>query len=136
MLSFAERINLAEALADRGDYAAALAQLNELKAGRLPGESAHLHLLQASVIGRSGRLNDALSELRLAEAFANASGRTDVALEVDVTRASLHAALGEYDVAIPMLERAVAALASLPELVDLHRDAVAELESYRNLRGR
>jgi len=133
MLSFTERLNLAEALSDRGDHAAALAQLKVLRVGRKPAESSHLYLVQASITARSGRLQDALDELRVAEALANAASRTDVALEVQVTRASIHAALGEYNIAVPMLAKAVTALESHPELEELHADAVAELTSYRNL---
>ncbi len=133
MLSFTERLDVAEVLSDKGEHAAALAQLNEMKRGLEPGQSAHLHLVRSSIIARSGRLRDALTELRLAEALANASARVDVALEVQVTRASIHAALGEYDVAIPMLAKAVSALGAHPELSELHGDAVAELEAYQNL---
>jgi hypothetical protein len=135
MLSLAERLSVAEALSDGGEHEAALAQLAGLRAGLSPADAAHLHLVQGSIIARSGRMNDALTELRLAEALANAGSRVDVALEVEVTRASVHAALGEYSVAIPLMTRAVKALASHPELSELHRDATAELESYQQLFG-
>ncbi len=133
MLSLQERLSISEALSDRGEHEAALAQLSDLRTGLSPSDAAHLHLVQGSIIARSGRLQDALTELRMAEALANAGSRVDVALEVEVTRASIHAALGEYTRAIPLMTRAIRALASHPELAELHRDAVAELESYQQL---
>jgi len=135
MMSFTEHLAVAEALSEAGNHASALAQLRGLRAGLTPGDAAHLHLVQASIIARSGQLREALSELRMAEALANASHRVDVALEVEVTRASVHAALGEYGIAIPLMSRAVESLRGHPQLHELHADALAELESYRTLMG-
>ena len=68
MLSFLERLDVAETLSDQGDHAAALAQLNEMKRGLQPAQSSHLHLVRASIIARSGRLQEALTEHQLASA--------------------------------------------------------------------
>ena len=133
MLSIDERLAVAETLSERGDHAAALAKLHKLSAGLHPAESSQLHLVRAAILARADRMQEALEVLRLSEALANAGSRVDVVLEVEVTRASIHAALGDYGVAIPLLTRAIASLEAHPELHALRTDAVAELACYQNL---
>ena len=133
MQSLSRALDAAETLADQGDFDTALAQLDALSSGLAPGPASELHLVRCTLIARTGRLEDALEALTRSEALANASKRTDVMLEGHVTRASILAALGDYDRAIPLLAKTIRALSEQQELSALHADAVAELQSYRTL---
>ncbi|NCG20284.1 MAG: hypothetical protein GWP91_14850 [Rhodobacterales bacterium] len=133
MQSFSRALEAAESLAEEGDFDTALAQLDALLSGLAPGPASKLHLMRCTLIARAGRLEDALEAFTRSEALANASKRTDVVLEGQVTRASILAALGDYDRAIPLLAKTIQALSEHEQLSVLHADAVAELKSYRTL---
>ncbi len=56
--------------------------------------------------------------------------------EAQIPQVSVHAALGEYDTAAPMLRSEVERLGRVSGAEELLRDARAELEAYENLAGR
>lgn len=132
-MDFHDQLAQLEDLADEGEVERALSGLTTLRAGQPPGNAAQVHLLTAGFQARLGRMDDALRELDMAEAFAGVAKRVDVQLEARVMRASVLAAVGDYGTAIPMLARVVEALAERPELALLRADAQAELASYRSL---
>jgi hypothetical protein len=132
MADFIKQLDAAEALAEH-DGEAALALLAPLKQGLAPTESAQLHLLSGCIRARSGRFGDAHVDLQMALALAQAASRNDLASEVEVTQASVFAAQGKYDQAIPLLARTVANIEGQPNMDGLLVEALAELRSYRNL---
>ncbi len=132
MSSFSDQLETAETLAE-SDLEGALQALDAMRSGLSPEQLSQLHLQKASFTARLGKLDAAIEELVVAEAFANTSGRLDVAMEIRVTRASILAALGKYGDAIPMLKAVVKTLESHPELSQLRADATAELRSYESL---
>jgi tetratricopeptide (TPR) repeat protein len=129
----------AEALADVGDFPAALAHLashrGRAEAEARPRDSAEISMASGAITARAGDLDGALSILEHAAAAATAVGADLVALEARVTHCSVLAALGDFDRAIPALRDAVARLSEIQPGGELHRDAEAELLAYTNLTG-
>ena len=132
-MTFADTLASIEALAETGDLSGALARLEATRPGLPPHDASALLVLQGALTARTGDLDGSLVHLQHAEALAQAAKRPDVRLEASVTRASVLAAMGRYDDAIPLLSRSIIALRDYPELSGLLSDAQAELRSYRNL---
>lgn len=132
-MDFAEQLAAIEDLADTDGPEAAIERLEGLASGRPLDESARVQLLLAQLTARTGDFDAASSVLERARVLAKAAGRASIILEERVTRASVLAASGSYDEAIPMMADAIDALAAHPELAELLADARAELRSYRNL---
>lgn len=132
-MTFTDQLTTIESMADAGDIPGAIARLETLKPGLQPGDASSLHVLLGALTARAGRLEESLGSLELAEALATATNRQDLLLEAAVTRASVLAAMGRYDDAIPLMARAIKQLRGHPGLSWLLTDAEAELRSYRNL---
>ena len=132
-MTFTNQLAAIESMADAGDIPGAIAQLEALKPGLPPSDASALHVLLGALTARAGRLEESLEFLELAEALATATNRQDLRLEAAVTRASVLAALGRYDDAIPLISGSIRQLRDVPALSWLLSDAEAELRSYRNL---
>jgi tetratricopeptide (TPR) repeat protein len=98
-------------------------------------QAAQRSLMLGSFTARDGDLEAALTHLEAAAASARGAGLPVLEAEAQVTRASVHAALGDYDAALPMLRAEVERLQGIAGTEDLLRDARAELEAYETLLG-
>lgn len=116
-----------EALADT-DVQAALQALHGLSG---PPDADRL-LLEAELLARSGKLNEAFAPLDRIEASSGEA--TPAALfESRVLRASILAGQGRFDDAMPRLQQVITALDAHPSLAWLQNEARAELRAYANL---
>lgn len=90
-------------------------------------------LLEAALLARAGRLEPSLAVL--GRLIARADLEAALALEARVTQASVWAALGHYEVAVPQLRAAVRDLEAHGGLPELLGDARAELAAYETVSG-
>lgn len=133
-MSYEQQLIAIEDLADV-DLAQALAAATALSSEGAE-QATQRSLMLGSLTARDGDLDAALGHLKAASASARGAGLVVLEAEAQVTRASVHAALGEYDTAVPMLRSEVERLGGVSGAEELLRDARAELEAYENLLGR
>ena len=131
MTDLEQAIAAAEARADAGDLRGAISALEALRPGRPPAEASRILTAVASFAARSGDLEGALPQLELAEALA--SGAPLALGLARLTRASILAALGDYDTALPMALEVARGPSHSSELAQLRADAQAEAAAYINL---
>ena len=126
-----QALTAAEARADAGDLPGAIDALEALRPGRPPAEASRILTAIASFVARSGDLEGALPQLELSEALA--AGAPLAHGLARLTRASVLAALGRYDSAVPMALEVARGPDDTPELAELRADARAEASAYINL---
>lgn len=119
-------IDAIEDLADREGPQVALLQLGAPE----PDEGPAISLLRGALLARSGDLDGALKALA-----GPCEGSSPIAYEAQVTRASVWAAQGRYQQAVPALRAAVAGLRTSGGPAWLLHDAEAELAAYETLLG-
>jgi len=132
-MTFRDQLYAIEDLAD-ADLPTALADAAALDA-QGPEEHAQKALMVGTLTARGGELGAAIEHLKHAATAAEEAGLALLLAEVRVTRASVHAALGEYDTALPMLRAQIQRLEAMPDGHELLRDAQAELAAYETLLG-
>ena len=133
MTPIEQALEAAEDRADSGDLAGAIASLEALRSGRPPAEASRILTTIGAFTARSGDLEGALPQVELAEALAQAAGDPLARGLARLTRASILAALGQYDAALPMALEVARGPDHTPELAELCADARAEAEAYTNL---
>lgn len=90
-------------------------------------------LLEAELLARSGQLEAAFAPLDTLQTLCDAAPDLAVEAEAAVLRASVVAALGRFDEAMPMLASVIGVLEGHPSLTWLRDEARAELRAYSNL---
>jgi tetratricopeptide (TPR) repeat protein len=120
-----DALSAIEDLSEGAGPEAALAALATIDA-----PAAHVALVRGTLLARTGDLTGALVVLD----DALKAEERDVQLEAAVTQASVRAALGDYDRAVPQLRQALSAL-RVEGPAWLCRDAEQELAAYETLSG-
>lgn len=119
-----------EDLAETHGPEAALAVLNDHALAETPAGQ----LLRGALLARAGDLDGALVVLTRLVGASEAGPA--IRLEAEVTLASVWAARGDYDQAVPRLRQAIRRLRSEGGPAWLLADAEAELAAYETLSGR